>query len=64
MRYLVTAGKHISNTRAIARQPPTTEVDGLSEAMFSVRSAPWLYIEDARQAECSSVVRFQLGIGS
>jgi hypothetical protein len=47
---LVTAGKHVNNIRAIARQPPIT-VEGLLEAVFSVGSAPRLYSEDSRLAE-------------
>jgi hypothetical protein len=36
---LVTAGKHINNIQATARQPPITIVEGLLEAVFSVGSA-------------------------
>jgi hypothetical protein len=38
MRCLVTAGKHVNDIRAIARQPPIT-TEKLLEAVFSVGSA-------------------------
>jgi hypothetical protein len=43
MRYLVTAGKHVNDIRAIARQPFITTIEGLLEVVFSVESAPRLY---------------------
>jgi hypothetical protein len=51
MRCLVAAGKHVSNIRAIARQPPMTKIRKLLEAVSSVGSAPRLYSEDPRPAE-------------
>jgi hypothetical protein len=51
MRCLVTAGKHINDIRFIARQPPITTIDGLLDAVFSVRSAPKVCREDPRPAE-------------
>jgi hypothetical protein len=38
MHCLIKAGKHVSNIRAIARQPPIEIIDGLLEAVFSVVS--------------------------
>jgi hypothetical protein len=55
MRYLVTASKHVNDIRAIARQPSITIIEGLLEAMFLAESAPRLYIENPRLAECSSL---------
>jgi hypothetical protein len=43
MRCLVTAGKHVNSIRAIARQAPTTVIEGLLEAVLSAESAPRLY---------------------
>jgi hypothetical protein len=43
---LVTAGKHVNNNRAVARQPPITTIEELLEAVFSVESAPRLYNEE------------------
>jgi hypothetical protein len=40
MRYLVTASKHVNDTRTITRQPPITRIGKLLEAVFSVGSAP------------------------
>jgi predicted benzoate:H+ symporter BenE len=54
MRCLVTAGKHINDIQAIARQPPII-TEGIWEAVFSVGSAPRLYSEAPRQAESSAV---------
>jgi hypothetical protein len=51
MRYLVTAGKHVYDIRAVVRQPPITTVEKLLAAVFSVGSAPKLYSEDPRPAE-------------
>jgi hypothetical protein len=51
MRCLVTAGKHINNIQAIARQPPITTIEELLRAVFSVGSAPGLYNEDPRPAQ-------------
>jgi hypothetical protein len=56
MRCLVTAGKHVNDTRAVARQPPVTTVEGLLEAVFSVGFAQRLYCDDPWQAE-----EFKLG---
>jgi hypothetical protein len=50
MRYLVAAGKHVNDIRAI-RQPPITTIEKLLDAVFSVRFAPRLYVEDPRPAE-------------
>jgi hypothetical protein len=47
---LVTAGKHVNDIRAIARQAPIT-IEKMLEAVFSVGSAPRLYSEDPRPAE-------------
>jgi hypothetical protein len=55
MRCLVTAGKRVSNIRAIARQPPITTIEGLLEAVFTVGSAPKLYSQESRSSEDSSV---------
>jgi hypothetical protein len=52
MRFLVTAGKHINNIHAIARQ---LKLEELSEALFSVGSTLRLYSEDRRQAEDSLI---------
>jgi hypothetical protein len=57
MCYFVTIGKHVRDIRAISRQPPITKIERLLDAVFSVGSAPMLYIEDPRPAECSSVER-------
>jgi hypothetical protein len=51
MYCLVMVGKHVTDIRAIARQPPIATIEGLSEAMFSVGSAPRLYSEDPSPAE-------------
>jgi hypothetical protein len=48
MLCLVTAGKHVNDTRAIARQPPVTAIEGLLEVVFSVGSVKRLYSEDPR----------------
>jgi hypothetical protein len=45
MHCLVTAGKHVKNIQAIARQPPITKLERLLEGMFSFGSAPGLYSE-------------------
>jgi hypothetical protein len=50
VRCLVTAGKHVNNIRAIARNPPITTIEGLLKAVFSVSSAPWPHTEDSRRA--------------
>jgi hypothetical protein len=55
MHCLVTASKHVTNNQAIARQLLITAVEGLLEAVLSVRSALRPYSEDLRPAECSSV---------
>jgi hypothetical protein len=55
MYCLVTAGKHINDIRDIAGQPSITTIEGLWEAVFSVGSAPRLYSEHPRPAECSLV---------
>jgi hypothetical protein len=46
---LVTAGKHVKNIRAIARQPPITKIEELLKAVFSAGSGPDLYSEDPRR---------------
>jgi hypothetical protein len=51
---LVTAGKHVNNIGAIARQPPISTY-GLQEVVFSVESAPRLYSEDPRPDEVEGV---------
>jgi hypothetical protein len=53
MRYLVTAGNHVSNIRAIARQPPIAIRAKLLEGVFSVGSAPKLYNKDLNPADLS-----------
>jgi hypothetical protein len=50
MCWLVEAGKHVNDIRAIVRQPPIT-IGKLMEAVFSVVSAPRPYSEDPRPAE-------------
>jgi hypothetical protein len=47
---LVTAGKHVNNTRAITRQLPFA-MEEMLEAVFSVGFARMLYSEDTRPAE-------------
>jgi hypothetical protein len=47
---MVTAGKHVTDIRAIARQPPIT-TEELLEAVFSVGAAPRLYNKDLRPAD-------------
>jgi hypothetical protein len=42
MRCLITAGKHVNKTRAIARQLPITTLEGLLEAAFGVGFSPRL----------------------
>jgi hypothetical protein len=54
MLCLVTAGKHVNDIRAIARQPPTTTIEKLLKAVFSVGSSPRLYNENLRPAELIS----------
>jgi hypothetical protein len=51
MRFLVAAGKHVNDIRAIGRQPPIAAIEKRLEAVFSVGSAPRLYREDPRPAE-------------
>jgi hypothetical protein len=46
MRRLITTGKHVNNTLAIARQPSVTRIEKPLEAVFSVGSVPRLYSED------------------
>jgi hypothetical protein len=48
---LVTAGKHVKNIRAVARQPPMTTIEELLEAMFPLGFLPGLYNEDRRPAQ-------------
>jgi hypothetical protein len=50
MHCLLTAGKHVNNIRANARQPPITTVELLG-AVFSVGSVPGIYNDDLRPAE-------------
>jgi hypothetical protein len=54
MHCLATAGKHVNNIRATARQPPTTIIEGLLEGVLSVGYAPRLYSEDPRLAKGNS----------
>jgi hypothetical protein len=56
MHCLVTAGKHVNNIRALARQPPITTIELLG-AVFSVGSAPRLYNEEPRPTEGTERVR-------
>jgi hypothetical protein len=51
MRYLVTAGEHVSNIQAITRQPPIRTIKELLRAVFSVRSVRNLYNEGPRPAQ-------------
>jgi hypothetical protein len=51
---LVTAGKHVNNIRAIARQLPVTTTEELLEAVFS---AMGLYNKDPRPAKFSSQLK-------
>jgi hypothetical protein len=52
----VTAGKHVKNNRAIARQPPITVVEELLGTVFSVGSSKRIYYsENPRPVEGSSV---------
>jgi hypothetical protein len=44
-------GKHVNNTRAIARQLPITTIKEMLEAVFSVGSAQRLYSENPRPVE-------------
>jgi hypothetical protein len=53
MLCLVTAGKHVKDIRAIAKQPAIT-TKGMLGAVFSVGTAQRLSIEDPRPAECVS----------
>jgi hypothetical protein len=55
---LVTAGKHVNNIRAIARQPPITTIEERLGAVFSVGSAPGVKNEDppGRQRELRELV--------
>jgi hypothetical protein len=53
MRCLITAGKHVNDTRDIARQQPIITIEKLLEAVFSVGSAPRLCSEDTKPAEFS-----------
>jgi hypothetical protein len=46
MRCLVTAGKHVNDIRAIARQPLIITKDEVLEEVFSVASVSRLYSED------------------
>jgi hypothetical protein len=52
---LVTAGKHVSDIQAFAKQLLITTIEGLLEEVFSVGSTPRLYSKDPRLAEGSSV---------
>jgi hypothetical protein len=54
---LVAAGKHVTDIRAIATQPPITRTKML-EVVFSVGSAQRLYSEDPKPAESSSVAGY------
>jgi hypothetical protein len=45
---------HGNDTRTIARQPRITTTEELLVVVFYVGSAPRLYSEDPRPAECSS----------
>jgi hypothetical protein len=56
IRCWVTAGKHVNDIRAIARQQPITTIEKVLESVFSVGSAPRKYSEDPGPAE-----RVQLG---
>jgi hypothetical protein len=48
------ARSHGSDIRSTARQPPTTTMEGLLNAVFSVGSAPRSYNKDTSQVpECS-----------
>jgi hypothetical protein len=58
MRCLVVGGKHVSDIRAVARQPPITTIEKLLEAVFGVGSSLRLYSEDPRPAELFSVVGY------
>jgi hypothetical protein len=40
MRYLVMAGKYVSNIQAVARQPPISTIEELLWLLFSVGFAP------------------------
>jgi hypothetical protein len=48
---LVTAGKHVNDIRAVARQPLITTIEKLLEAVFSVKSTPRLYSKNLRPSE-------------
>jgi hypothetical protein len=54
IRYLVTAGKHVNNTRVITRQPLITKIEEPLESVFSIRSVPRLYNKDPRHPVLSS----------
>jgi hypothetical protein len=59
MRCLLTAGKHVNDIQAIARQPPETTIKGMLEAVISVGSAPRLYSEDSRPEYITKLCRRQ-----
>jgi hypothetical protein len=54
MRCLVTAGKHVNNIRAIARQPTIITIEELLGPVFFVGSAP---------GRISGIERVQLLVG-
>jgi hypothetical protein len=47
----VTAGKHVNDIRATARQPPISTIEEMLGAVFTVGSAPELYNEELRPAQ-------------
>jgi hypothetical protein len=51
MRCFVTAGEHVNNIRAIARQPSMTTIQDLLQAMFPVGVVSGIYNEDPSSAQ-------------
>jgi hypothetical protein len=56
MRCLVTAGKHVNNIRAVARQPPITTIEKQLVAAFSVGTNPMLYNEETRLKKAGFII--------
>jgi hypothetical protein len=56
---MVTAGKHINNIRAIARQPSITTIEELLRAVFSFGSVQKLYDQDPRPAQGIEIVHLR-----
>jgi hypothetical protein len=50
---LVASGKYVNDIQAITRQLPITTIEKLLKMVFSVGSAPRLYIKDPKLAEKS-----------